>query len=189
MLDLVTGMPPMPNALCRADRSPDMWKLFDRAAESIVAAREAQKICRTCDHLIECQLWLRNTPRAERPAGVVGGLIVGQVPDCAPTPVRQAPTRPKSTPQPALRKRSKPNGKRKASRAELELRRSAVADKATAMARSTGSESPGQTNSAPPSTEQRRRISKAQRARQLADADAKRAARKAAREARQGVTV
>lgn len=69
-LDIVTSMPSMARALCVEER-----ELFDRAVTDPLAAELAAQCCRYCPHLKPCRQWFDSLPVAERPAGVVGGVI------------------------------------------------------------------------------------------------------------------
>lgn len=177
VFDTLASMPNMPHAACR-----DKLRLFDQATESMVAARKCQEICRSCVHVTECATWIQLTPRSQRAAGVVGGLIVSQVPDCTPKPEREVKRRPKPTPQPALRQRKKSTGRRRTAAAEVEARRTAVSARAAQMAQSAGSGQPGALISATVDRQQRKR----QRQREIAAAEAKRQLR---RQRQPGVSV
>ena len=76
---ILADTPRLAGAACR--RHPDLFaatvvKGQGSRPASLTAAREqARAICRKCPALGQCESWVRSTPEARRPAGIVAGQL------------------------------------------------------------------------------------------------------------------
>ena len=74
---LARSVPRLPGARCR---EPAAREVFDQARERGGGCRgarlEAVKICEACPALERCRRWVDGLEPAERPRGVVAGVVV-----------------------------------------------------------------------------------------------------------------
>ncbi|WP_301148997.1 WhiB family transcriptional regulator [Mycobacterium simiae] len=80
LCEILRGTPRLPGAACRDHRDLFAATVVEGRSrpESIDATREqARAICRGCPALDACRDWVRSTPEARRPAGIVAGHAPG----------------------------------------------------------------------------------------------------------------
>lgn len=166
-IEFLRGMPLLEHAACKGQA-----ELFDAAITDDDAASEAEKVCLQCLDRTTCAAWLISLPRSDRPQGVCGGLVVAK----APAPPKGA-QRIKWDNAPGKAHRLKPSTRQPDTESD-ELREPAAPMSVPGFLAPQTAPKPAADGQPP-----RRRKSRAQRAAQVAKAEAQRQARRQRRAA------
>lgn len=81
LIEILRGTPRLPGAACRDH--PGLFAATvvegqgSRRAGLTAAREQARAICGGCEALDACASWVRSTPEARRPAGIVAGHTPG----------------------------------------------------------------------------------------------------------------